>query len=114
MQPMKIFVSGPYSAETKEERERNALKAVDAGIRLLKRGHTPFVPHLTHWMDTRALELGYEFSWQHYMDYDDEWLQECEAILHLGSSKGADIELSRAKELGLRIFYDEAEIPAAA
>ena len=34
-----------------------------------------------------------------------------EALLYLAPSRGADKELERAKELGLRIFYSIDEIP---
>jgi len=45
------------------------------------------------------------------MAYDDVWLQQCEALFYIGPSKGADIELARAKELGLQIFHELKEVP---
>ena len=111
---MKIFISGPYSAQTEAEREKNALRVVDVAIRLMKKGHVPFIPHLMHWLDKRARELGYELTWEDFMYHDSAWLKDCEAILYLDSSEGADIELHEARKLGLKIYYDETEIPEAA
>ena len=86
------------------------MRAIDAGIKLLQKGHLPYIPHLTHWVDKRAQELGINFTWEDYMNYDDKWLQLCDAILYLGSSTGADIELQRAKDLGLKIYYNIKDI----
>ena len=45
------------------------------------------------------------------MEWDIEWLVECDALLFLGSSPGADIELKAAQELGLKIYYSTDEVP---
>lgn len=110
---LRIFISGPYSAENEQQRAENAVQAVDCGIELIRKGHFPFVPHLMHWLDKRAVELGVEFSWQDFMHYDGHWLKQCDAILYLGSSKGADIEFAAARDLGLEVYYSTEEVPAA-
>jgi hypothetical protein len=38
-------------------------------------------------------------------------LECCHALYFIGSSRGADIELQRAKDLGLQIFYSLDEVP---
>ena len=45
------------------------------------------------------------------MDWCLVWLAQCEAILYLGPSKGADIELAEAERLGLKIYRSVSEIP---
>jgi Domain of unknown function (DUF4406) len=106
-----VYIAGPYTAPELKESEENAKAAIDAGIAILKKGHIPFIPHLTHYVDLRARELSMNLSWADYMRWDDAWLTKCDALLYLGSSKGADIELSRAKQAGKLIFYSLAEVP---
>lgn len=109
---MRIYVAGPYTAPTTEGRLANTYRAVDAGLALMKMGHAPFVPHLTHFSDERALETeGAHRGYQDWMDLDDAYLEVCDALLYLMPSRGADIELARAKELGLQIFYSLDEVP---
>ena len=55
-----IYVSGPYSAETEEGRLKNTQTAIDIGIELIRKGHTVLIPHLSHYTDMRAQELGIE------------------------------------------------------
>lgn len=114
MNPLKIYVAGPISAPTHAEVKANAERAIDAGIRLIYKGHHPFVPHLSVWTNVLAQQsYTTEISWQTWMDIDDVFLQCCDALLYLGSSRGADIELARAKELGLKIYYSVEEVPVA-
>lgn len=111
---LRIYIAAPYTAKTKAEMEQNAKNAIDAGIAVLKKGHIPFIPHLTHYVDLRAKELKLKISWTEYMRWDDAWLEQCDALLYLGSSKGADIELARAIQAGKSIFYSLADIPEGA
>jgi hypothetical protein len=108
---MKIYIAGPYSAKTKRKRLQNAIRAVKAGLILFKKGHYPFIPHLFHWADQYARIMGLEMTWEDWMKWDIEWLVECDAILFLGSSPGANIELNIAKELNLKIYYSTDEVP---
>lgn len=110
MQPLKIYIASKYSADTMEEKLENTNKSIELGIEIALKGHIPFMPLLTHFFDLKAIEKGINFDWQWYMDYTDIWLQDCDALFYLSSSKGADIELSRAKERGLKIFYNLDEI----
>lgn len=107
-----IYVAGPYTAANLEGLEKNAKAAIDAGIAILKKGHIPFIPHLTHYVDLRAHELRIEISWAEYMKWDEAWLDKCDALLYLGSSRGADIELSRARSTGMQVFHSLNEIPS--
>lgn len=109
---MRIYIAGPLSADTEEIVFANCQRAVDAGIELMQKGHFPFVPHLSLWTNTRAkVKFDVEFTWEQWMELDDAFLQCCDALLHLGSSRGADQELARAKELNLLIYYSLSEIP---
>src|SRR5713226_9943717 len=103
-QRMKIYVAGPYSSESLDVRLRNVNRAIDAGLFLLRLGHVPYIPHLTHFVDERAAETGVAMRWADYIDWDLEWLRCCDALLFLGQSKGANIELYEAQQLGKIIF----------
>lgn len=107
---MKIYIAGPYSAKTTLECLENTIKIIDIGIQLLKLGHTPYIPHLTHFVDMRAKKLGIKIDWQEYIDWDVEWLKVCDAILYVAQSKGADIELQTAIDNGLIVYKSIKEI----
>jgi hypothetical protein len=107
---LKIYVAGPYSAPSEEEREQNTRRAIEAGLALFKLGHTPFIPHLTHYVDLHAHRTGVVMSWDDYIRLDLEWLDVCDALLYLGPSKGADIELQYALKTGKRVFQSLSEI----
>jgi hypothetical protein len=109
--PLKIYIAGPYSAETYEQRRRNVNIAIDASFIVLSKGHFPFIPHLTHFVDERAKELSIDLKWEDYIRWDLVWLRLCDGFLYLAGSRGADLELQEAKNLGKIIFYSIEEIP---
>jgi hypothetical protein len=45
------------------------------------------------------------------MEWDKPWLEACDALLFLGPSKGADVELQHARQLGKTIYWALDEIP---
>ena len=107
---MRIYISGPLTSDVDEVRRRNCIAAITAGIEVMRKGHEPFVPHLMDWLDKWAKRDGVVFTWQNYMDWCLAWLAQCEALLFLSHSRGADIELEEAQRLGLRIFNSVEEI----
>lgn len=108
---LKIYIAGPYTAETRTQRQKNVNVAIDAAFVILSKGHFPFIPHLTHFVDERAQELNVELTWEDYIRWDLVWLEKCDAFLYLAASRGADLELEEAKKLGKAIFYSIEEIP---
>ena len=111
MKPLRIFVSGPYSADTAEKREANTQRAIDAGIAIIHRGHHAYIPHLTHYLDIRATAIGQPLGYEDYMRLDLEWLHFCDALLTIGSSPGADRELQFAERNGLIIYRSVWDVP---
>jgi hypothetical protein len=107
---LKIYVAGPYSASSEEARELNTRKAIEAGLAVFKLGHIPFIPHLTHYMDLHAHRTGVVMTWDDYIRLDLAWLDVCDALLYLGPSKGADLELQYAIKSGKRVFRSLREI----
>lgn len=110
---VKVYVAGPYSADDPMQVEFNVDKAMAAGAQLLRLGHIPFIPHLTHYFDLMSQEQGWGFTYEDYIAWDDEWLRACDALLYLGPSPGADRELQTALTLGLVTFRDIDDIPPA-
>ena len=109
---LRIYVAGPYTAESEIQISQNVMKALDVGLILWKKGHYPYIPHLTHFVDLRAREKGIPMTWKDYIEWDKAWLEFCDALLFLGNSKGANIELEYAKKIGKTIYYNIDDVPA--
>jgi hypothetical protein len=100
---MRIYVAGPY---TKGDVAENVRNAIVAGNNLRALGHTPFIPHLTHFWHM-LVPHGIDYWYK----YDMEWLEQCDAVFLLpGESKGAEAEVARAKELNMPIYTSFDEI----
>ena len=100
---MRVYVAGPYTLGNVES---NIHAAITAGERLLKAGHTPYVPHLNH-----LWGLLYPGSREQWMRLDLNWLLQCEAVLRLpGISQGADVEVATAHSLGLPVFWNITDL----
>jgi hypothetical protein len=110
---MRIYVAGPYTAPSAKGHARNTARAIDAGIALFRKGHRPYIPHLTHFVDLRAKRTGVKLRWHDYIEWDMPWLEVCDGFLYLAPSKGADLELKEARKLKKRIFLSIAEVPSA-
>ena len=111
MKPLLIYIAGPYTASDRQGIDRNVNRAIDVGIEIFNKGHFPYVPHLTDLVDKRAKELGKDLSWGDFMAWDAPWLRVCDALIFVGESRGANIELEEARRLGKTIFYSCSEIP---
>ena len=108
---MKIYIAGPYSAPTEIERLGNVAVAMAVGLKVFKKGHIPFIPHLTHYVDLFAKANAIPMEYQDYMHWDDVWLKECDAILVISESPGVRTEMKEAQRLGLQFFSNVSEIP---
>ena len=84
----------------------NAKIAQVVAYELIQKGHVPYVPHMNVYATYRD-----KLIWDDFMRLDDVWLQQCEALFYIAPSRGADIELARAKEMGLQIFTSLDEVP---
>lgn len=106
---LRIYVAGPYTADTPEGVEANVRRAIDAGIEIMKRGHYPFIPHLAHWMHVQSGEW---FSREDWLAWGIAWLRQCDALLRLPrKSIGADREVVRALRRDKFVFGRVEDIP---
>src|SRR5437867_12498829 len=107
---MHIYVAGPYSATSNRSVDQNVTDAIVAGVEVLRRGHYPYIPHLTHFVD-KEKKKSLTLTWDDHLDWGLAWLDKCDAILFLASSRGALIELECAERRGIRVFKNVNEVP---
>lgn len=105
---MRVFVAGPYTANTDDLILCNVLTACKAAAKLVEAGLCPFVPHLSHYIDRCcATYVDYE-AW---MNQTLQWVDACKCVLRLpGVSPGADREVERASQLGIPVFTTVQEV----
>lgn len=100
---MRVYIAGPYTAATIEERNANIDRAREVMADLMRMGHTPFCPHT---MTAGMEETHPEFSHGDYMRLDIDWLRLCDAVVLLDGwdmSEGALIEYEKAQALSIPI-----------
>jgi len=104
----RIYVAGPYTAPNPRLTQLNVNRAIEIGCALIRKGWTPFIPHLTHyiWLHPKG-----DFDWEVWMELDKVWLEVCDALFFIAPSRGANIELELAKKLGLKIYYKLEDVP---
>lgn len=111
---MRVYIAGPYTAMSEDQTLENVQAAIDAALDLYRKGHQPYVPHLTHYVEKRAQALGVRISREDYVRcWDGPWLALCDALLYLADSPGAREELEAAQRAGMKVFYRGADVPAA-
>ncbi len=108
---MRIFISSPYSnGNTITDPDAliaNVNRSIDAAEELSRRGHTPFLPLLSHYWQQR-----FQHDHAFWLEWCLKWLGVCDAMLRLdGSSTGASIEERAAKEIGMVVYYRLEDIP---
>jgi hypothetical protein len=100
---IKVFISSPY---TKGDTAENVRVQLDAFKFLLSEGFMPFAPLLLHFY-----AITYPILYNECMDYCFEWIESCDYLLRLdGESKGADLEVAKAREKGIPVFYSFQEL----
>lgn len=105
---MKIYVAGPLTAKSKLGEEQNALHAIKIGIEVFKKGHIPYIPHLTILVERAGLSLSKK-DWVE--KWDKPWLEVCDAILIIGWSDGVEQEVEIAGKNRLIMYRSIDEIP---
>jgi hypothetical protein len=101
---VKIYIAGPY---TRGDTAQNVREAISAGDYVSRMGHTPFIPHLTHFW-----HFLYPHEIQFWYAQDIEWLKTCDAVLRLeGESAGADHEVELAEKWGMPVYRSVFDVP---
>lgn len=109
---LRVYIAGPIS---KGDLGANISQAAMAGLRLLKAGLAPLVPHLTCYLGeasapdlamlARPETLTCGTTPTDWYEADLPWVDVADAVLRLpGESVGADLETQRAADRGIPVF----------
>ena len=118
IKPLMILISGPYMSGTNGDEDAIAknLKAMeDYALPIFQKGHLAVVGEWLAWPVIRQAG-GQSHTSEKFSEYQypvaHRLLEKCDAILRIpGESRGADLEMGKAKEMGKIIFNSIDEIP---
>jgi hypothetical protein len=118
---MLILIAGPYRSGTNDDPQlmkQNLEKLESVALPLFRKGHIPFIGE---WIALPLIHLAGsqkpgDNAWEEIQyPVAHRMLEKCDAVLRLeGASKGADEDVKKAKEKGLKIYYSLEEVPNAA
>lgn len=97
-------MAGPLTLGNREE---NVRRGIEAGIKLLSDGLTPFIPQLNDqfFMVDESTKAWTTEEWLER--YDLPWLSQCDALYRLdGESQGADLEIEYALEHDIPVYLE--------
>jgi hypothetical protein len=116
-----ILIAGPFMSGTDGNPEKiaaNRARLESFALPIYERGHLPMIGE---WMALPIIHAAggrlpgdtvferYQYPVAHRL------IEHCDAVLRIdGKSRGADLDVARARELGLPIYHDAAEIPQRA
>jgi hypothetical protein len=116
--PWLILIAGPYLSGTDGDEARiaaNCARLEAQALPIYERGHLPLVGEWMAWPIIQAaggrshgdaVFRAYQYPVAHRL------LTRCDAVLRIaGASAGADLDVQRARELGLPVFFDVNSIP---
>jgi hypothetical protein len=117
---MLILIAGPYRSGTNDDlrlMKQNLDKLESVALPLFRKGHIPFIGE---WMALPLIRLAGsketgDAIWEEIQyPVAHRMLEKCDAVLRLdGASKGADEDVKKAKERGLKIYYRLEDVPDA-
>jgi hypothetical protein len=117
---MLILIAGPYRSGTNDDpqlMEQNLDRLESAALPLFRKGHIPFIGE---WMALPLIRLAGsnktgDTIWEEIQyPVAHRMLEKCDAVLRLdGASKGADEDVRKAKERGLKVYYHLEDVPDA-
>ena len=116
--PLLILISGPYMSGTNGDEAaiaRNLKAMEDFALPIYKKGHIAVVGEWLAWPVIRQAG-GESHSSEQFSEYQypvaHRLLEKCDAVLRIpGESKGADLEMGKARDMGKIIFQSLGEIP---
>jgi hypothetical protein len=116
--PLMILISGPYMSGTNGDEDAIAknLKAMeDYALPIFQKGHLAVIGEWLAWPVIRQAG-GQSHTSEQFSEYQypvaHRLLEKCDAVLRIpGESRGADLEMGKAKEMGKIIFNSLEEIP---
>ena len=119
--PWLVLIAGPYLSGTDGDPDRiaaNRARLEAWALPLFERGHLPLVGE---WMALPIIHAaggrthGDDIFQAYQYPVAHRLIERCDAVLRLpGASRGADLDVARARELGIPVFTDIEELPRRA
>jgi hypothetical protein len=116
--PLLVLICGPYLSGTDGDPARiaaNRARLESYALPIYERGHVPLVGE---WVALPIIEAAggrtpgdavfsaYQYPVAHRL------LERCDAVLRIpGASRGADLDVTRARALGKRVYTDLEQLP---
>jgi hypothetical protein len=116
--PLLVLIAGPYLSGTNGDRvkiARNRQQLESYALPIYERGHLPMVGEwlalpIIHAAGGRSSDDEVFRAYQYPVA--QRLLERCDAVLRIpGASRGADLDVARAVELGLPVYKAVAELP---
>ncbi len=117
---MLILIAGPYRSGTNDDPaliQKNLDRLESVALPLFRKGHIPIIGE---WVALPLIHLAGskqpgDAAWEEIQyPVAHRLLEKCDAVLRLeGASKGADEDVRKATERGLKIYYSLDEVPSA-
>jgi hypothetical protein len=117
-QSLLILISGPYLSGTNGDESliaQNLARMESYALPLFKKGHLGMVGEWAAWPVIKSAG-GNSHSSPEFTEYQypvaHRLLEKCDAVLRIpGDSKGADLEMEKARQMGKIIFTDLDQVP---
>lgn len=116
--PLLVLIAGPYMSGTQGDPEKiaaNRARLESFALPIYERGH---IPVLGEWLALPIIQAaggrtpGDAVFAQYQYPVAHRLLARCDAVLRIaGESHGADLDVARARELGLPVFRAASELP---
>ena len=108
---MKIYVAGPLSSPTTVGYLRNMARMVSVAVELWRMGHAPYIPALDFLFAIVASVKEVPLTLEDLYELNYPWLEACDAVFMIAPSPGTDLEVARARKLGIPVYTTFEEIP---
>ena len=110
---MKIYIAGPLTTNPDETFHRdsdifdkNVRFATAIALKLIKMGHTPYIPH--RHIGGLEGDLTYDVIMNIHATFIKHW---ADALFFIGPSRGSNIELREAEKKGIPVFTSMEQVP---
>ncbi len=106
-----IYISGPLTNGMSLSHEQclaNVKYPAMVMAELMENGFAPICPHLTQHVEDH---IGRVLDYSLWMQVDCAIIERCDVVLRLpGASKGSDMEVQHAQELGIPVVYSVGQL----
>jgi hypothetical protein len=118
LKPLLVLIAGPYLSGTQGDPQkiaRNRERLESYALPIYQRGHLPMVGEwvalpIIHAAGGRSADDAVFRAYQYPVAH--RLLECCNAVLRIpGESRGADLDVARAVELGLPVYRAVSELP---